>query len=453
VSSEEFELPEGWATSTLGEVAQLVKDKVDPALVPDARYVGLEHVESHTMRILGNGRGAEVRSTKARFSAGDVLYGKLRPYLNKVAQPDFDGICSTDFLVFRESDLIDPGYLAQFLNQLWVAERANHLSTGVELPRVGWKGLSSFPISYPLSKQSQRAIVRSIEEARMSVGSASTHLAGSIRAVERFRQAVLAAACSGRLTADWRSAMGSGDGRKLLQEILVARREALGRKFRVGSPSDADKLWDIPEAWTWITPDEISDPSRALTYGVIKLGESVVDGVPTLRSSDVRWLRIDSSHVKRISRGIADNYSRTYLKGREVLVTVRGTLGGVAVVPKDMAGWNISREVAVIPVVEEMYSPYVSVAIGSPQCQQWMSGVAKGVAYTGVNIEDLKNLPIPIPPLDEQREIADRVYALVALADDVAKRIATARASVQRSSQAVLSKAFRGELALVTGPK
>lgn len=78
MSHDEFEPPDGWVTSTLGTVAKLVKDKVDPLRVPDAHYLGLEHVEAHTMRILGSGRGSDVKSAKTKFSAGDVLYGKLR---------------------------------------------------------------------------------------------------------------------------------------------------------------------------------------------------------------------------------------------------------------------------------------------------------------------------------------------------------------------------------------
>jgi type I restriction enzyme S subunit len=134
MSLDDFEPPEGWTLSTLGQAAQLVKEKVDPLTTPDSRYVGLEHVEAHSMRLLGSGRGSDVKSAKSKFSAGDVLYGKLRPYLNKVAQPDFHGISSTDFLVFTESKQLDAGYLAHYLNQRWVADRAHHLSAGVELP-------------------------------------------------------------------------------------------------------------------------------------------------------------------------------------------------------------------------------------------------------------------------------------------------------------------------------
>ncbi len=81
-------LPTGWKVSTLADVVTPIKDKVDPLAVPETPYVGLEHIESHTMRLLGHGKSTEVRSTKTRFSSGDVLYGKLRPYLNKVTLPD-----------------------------------------------------------------------------------------------------------------------------------------------------------------------------------------------------------------------------------------------------------------------------------------------------------------------------------------------------------------------------
>jgi type I restriction enzyme, S subunit len=72
--------------------------------------------------------------------------------------------------------------------------------------------------------------------------------------------------------------------------------------------------------------------------------------------------------------------------------------------------------------------------------------MAKGVAYTGVNIEDLKELPIPIPPLDEQIEITRRAYSLVAVSEEIRKRIEKSTRSVERSSQAVVAKAFRGGL-------
>src|SRR5690606_22802023 len=91
-------LPPGWRYVTLGEVVQPSKEKVEPDERPGDRYLSLEHIESETNRIIDCGSASDVSSTKSVFRAGDVLYGKLRPYLNKVAVPDFGGICSTDIL-------------------------------------------------------------------------------------------------------------------------------------------------------------------------------------------------------------------------------------------------------------------------------------------------------------------------------------------------------------------
>lgn len=198
--------------------------------------------------------------------------------------------------------------------------------------------------------------------------------------------------------------------------------------------------------WRWVRCQDICDQERAITYGVIKLGPPVEEGIPTLRSSDVRWLWVDESQIKRISPRIAAAYSRTFVKGGEILVTVRGSLGGVAVVPAKMAGFNISREVAMLPVHSDLDPRFFSYAIACSWSQAWLAQVTIGVAYTGINIRDLKRLPLPLPPLEEQREIVRRVEALFKLAEAIEKRVAAATARADKLTQAILAKAFRGEL-------
>ncbi|MHB1342526.1 MAG: restriction endonuclease subunit S [Coriobacteriia bacterium] len=82
------------------------------------------------------------------------------------------------------------------------------------------------------------------------------------------------------------------------------------------------------------------------------------------------------------------------------------------------------------------------------QCQRWMATVAKGVAYTGVNIEDLKRLPLPLPSLEEQVEVAKRVDELMTMADGLIRRIDAAAARAEPSFQSVLAKTFRGEISV-----
>ena len=245
----------------------------------------------------------------------------------------------------------------------------------------------SFLVHPPLPVQ--RAIADLVARSEMLRDSATSRLRNARRAAESFRRAVLITACSGRLTVDWREIHApSEDAPALLDRIEASRRAKLGRRWRPIT-IEAEDSRTIPTGWIWTTPEQLLQSGRSITYGVIKLGPPVSDGVPTLRSSDVRWLRINAGNVKRIGKEIADNYQRTYLQGDEILVTVRGTLGGVALVPSNMAGWNISREVACLPLFR-MCLLRTSSSRLPRSLERWLSGVTKGVAYTGVNIEDLK---------------------------------------------------------------
>src|SRR5262249_38272248 len=139
---------------------------------------------------------------------------------------------------------------------------------------------------------------------------------------------------------------------------------------------------------------------------------------PTLRSSNVRRLRLDLDEVKRISPTIASQYRRTFLEGGEILVTVRGTLGGVVLASDSCREFNISREVAMIALVDKRIGETMALFIASQPVQAWLSKNTRGIAYTGINIETLKTLPLPLAPLEEQNEIAAEVERRLSLVDE-----------------------------------
>jgi type I restriction enzyme, S subunit len=204
-------IPEGWTQTALRHLLQPTKQKAEPSdLDASSPYVGLEHIETNSGRLISKGLAREVSSTKSRFKAGDVLYGKLRPYLNKVFLAPFDGICSTDILVFPRSPALEPDYLAHFLRQPSVVSFANHNSSGIQLPRVSFSTLGQLPVPLPPLAEQHR-IVAKLEDLLDRVDAARERLRRLPTILRRFRQSVLAAACSGRLTQDWREAHGNGD--------------------------------------------------------------------------------------------------------------------------------------------------------------------------------------------------------------------------------------------------
>ena len=142
----------------LGDVADIERDGVHPNDISNgAAYLGLEHIESGG-RILGavDVANGDLASTKFKFTSEHVLYGKLRPYLAKIALPDFDGICSTDIVPVRPGAALDKRYLAYFLRQPAMVDFASSRATGANLPRLSPKALADFEIPLPPLEEQKR---------------------------------------------------------------------------------------------------------------------------------------------------------------------------------------------------------------------------------------------------------------------------------------------------------
>jgi type I restriction enzyme S subunit len=409
------ELPSGWTEVGFEEINGFRSATINPADFPDELFE-LYSVPTYPTKRPEIVRGADIGSTKQGVAAGDVLICKINPRINRVwkvlPKSDKRQIASSEWIVMRATG-INPDFLRSFFSSTAFREILCEELTGVggSLTRAQPKRVARFRIPIaPLAEQ--KRIADKLEAVLGRVDACRARLDRVPSLLKRFRQSVLAAATSGRLTEEWR-----------------------GSQSRV--PSD----------WSERPLGQLCEKGRIITYGVIKLGDEITNGIPCLRTSNVRWLNIDTVGMKRIAERISSEYGRTILKGGEVLVNVRGTLGGVAVAENNMAGWNVSREVAVVPVDQTILFPlYLAYWIGSDATQRWLVGVQKGVAYTGINIEDLRELPVNIPPLPEQREIVRRVKALFAFADRIEARLATGQKTVERLTPSVLAKAFRGEL-------
>ncbi|MBK0110951.1 MULTISPECIES: restriction endonuclease subunit S [unclassified Delftia] len=405
-------IPSGWLNLELGEVLDYgLTQKIEPQEISAETWVlELEDIEKNSSRVLQRFNYAQrnSKSTKNKFAAGDVLYGKLRPYLNKVIFADSEGVCTTEIVPLRSNFAVHAKYLFHWLKHPKFLNYVTEVSHGVNMPRLGSDAGRKAPfILAPFQEQCR--IADKLDTILTRVDALNDRLARITPLIKRFRQSVLAAATSGRLTEGWRAHYKCN----YIQTSLKA----------------------------------VCEKSRVITYGVVKLGNETQDGVPCLRTSNVRWLRFDLDGTKLIDPGLSAEYARTVLQGGEVLVNVRGTLGGVAVAQPSMVGWNVSREVAVVPVDKDIAVPaFIALWIASDECQRWLTGVTKGVAYAGINIEDLRALPVILPIVAEQTEIVRRVEILFAYADRLEARLQTARTTADRLTPALLAKAFRGEL-------
>ena len=132
------------ATVRLSDLCELVSEPVRPGARPDAIYLGLEHLAPGRLVRLGCGKASEMRSNTSAFEPGDVLYGKLRPYLDKAVLTDEPGVCTTELLVLRAKAGVDPMFLATVVHTPRFLEHAVAGTTGVQHPRTSWAHIREF---------------------------------------------------------------------------------------------------------------------------------------------------------------------------------------------------------------------------------------------------------------------------------------------------------------------
>jgi type I restriction enzyme S subunit len=230
-------------------------------------------------------------------------------------------------------------------------------------------------------------------------------------------------------------------------ELLDKLRSEASKKKKTARTSPAkhaaEMPFECPPGWAWAQVRQILAPDRDISYGVIKLGpEPKSGGVPTLRCSDVRPGFIELSGVRKVQESIEADYARTRLKGGEVVINIRGTLGGVALVPDDLKGHNVAREVAVIPIAADLSGPFLVYLMLSPYFWDHIQNNLRGIAYKGLNLGILRALPIPLPPLAEQHRIVAKVGALMALCDRLEAALTTADTTRARLLEALLHEAL-----------
>lgn len=152
-SFEESELglaPKGWRFGILGDITETVKKQLPPSkLNANMCYVGLEHIPRQSLSLTNWGNPEGLESAKAAFSESDILFGKLRPYFHKVVIAPFDGVCSTDILVFQSKKTAYYGMVAMCLFSTALVDYASRLSNGAKMPRINWKDLAEYPICIP----------------------------------------------------------------------------------------------------------------------------------------------------------------------------------------------------------------------------------------------------------------------------------------------------------------
>jgi type I restriction enzyme S subunit len=175
-----------------------------------------------------------------------------------------------------------------------------------------------------------------------------------------------------------------------------------------------------------------------VTYGVVQPGAALATGKPIVRVNNFRDTRIDVSDVMYIAPEIEAKYDRTRLKGGEVLLTVVGSVGQVAVVSPRLSGFNVARAVAVLHPLPHVQAEWIALCLRSPLSQHLLGSRANTTVQTTINLKDLRALPVPLPPDGERQLIASFVGAL----DDRITLLRETNATLEAIAQALFKSWF-----------
>ncbi len=343
----------------LGDLCEMDRQGLGPddCAAAGLPYVGVENVESHngTINFANGSRVGSQRSTTFQFDERHILYAKLRPYLNKVATPDFSGRCSTELVPLLPRDGIDREFIAYLLRRNQTVEYVMASVTGSRMPRTDMKVLMSLPVSLP-----------PLDEQRRIVG-----ILNRAARIERLR--------------------------KQAQALMREFTPALFVKI-FGDPATNPMRWDKQKLGEVCFETEQRDPGKNPAKEFRYVDISGIDNV----SKKINEFRL-------ILGSEAPSRARKEVRRNDVLVSsVRPNLNAVAIVPDHLDDGIASTGFCILRADRKILDPlYLFLYVTSAHFIDIMVSKARGANYPAVSDKDIKDIQIPLPPLHIQRRFSD----------------------------------------------
>ncbi|MEX1023211.1 MAG: restriction endonuclease subunit S [Dehalococcoidia bacterium] len=406
-------MPEGWRRLAIEEMACQRTEKVRPARDDQTPYVALEHIPNGGGRLLGMDIAGSAMSHKTRFSAGDTLFGKLRPNLRKVVRAQFDGVCSTDILAVAAKNGTDAAFLYQLLASDVAHRHVMGDITGTKMPRTSWERLADLSVSCP-SLPEQRAIAAVLDAVDDTI--------------ER-TEAVIAA------TEDLR--------RSLLHELLTRGVPGMHSEWK-----HVPGLGTVPACWEVTTLGECLERIEAGRSPLCESRPARGDEWGVLKVSSVSWGEFRPNENKALLPEAKPD-SRYEVKPGDLLLSRANTpdLVGRAVLVRNTPSRLLlsDKTLRLLPKSARTNTEFLLLALGTPSARTQISGAASGSSRSMFNVsqEALRLVRFALPSLDEQRCIAEALQAVAAAQGAKEDEIAEAKMLKATLAEGLLSGRVR----------
>lgn len=448
-------LPRGWITTTLGKICSKPQYgwTCRAAKTGQVRYLRTTDISRGSIRWEDVPYCEEPPDDIEKYHVyhDDILVARAGSVgvSYRIEEVPFDTVFASYLIRFNALDGIEPKYIELFLKSQGYWLSIYDFAAGIAIPNVNASKLASLQL--PLAPvNEQRRIVAKLEKLLEKVDGCRTRLEKIPVILKRFRQALLAAACSGRLTADWRENNLSDESIDATIEVIYRRRETDARSMvqkdklrEVFSISEQNDSGELPDGWRFVT---LSKLCSSFDYGTS--AKSKPSGkVPVLRMGNIQDGKIDWTNLVYTS---ADKEIQKYfLRPNTVLFNRTNSpelVGKTAIYrgeqPAIFAGYLIR-----INHCPELDPKYLNLCLNTSYAREFCQNVkTDGVSQSNINAQKLASFEVPFCPLPAQHEIVRRVEGLFALADQIEGRYKRAKAHIDKLTQSILAKAFRGEL-------
>ena len=467
-----FELPAGWEWVRLGDITNYGTTTKVERLQPDTWVLDMEDIEKSSGRLLQRLRFAQrpALSDKNCFLAGDVLYGKLRPYLNKVLVADEDGVCTTEVIPFRCYGNYVPQYFRLVLSSPFFLEYVNARSYGMKMPRLGTEDARKSVIPLPPLAEQSRIVTR--VEALMRLCDA-LEAKGQLEAAQH---AQLVSTLLGTLTASTTPEELAENWQRVAQhfDLLLDRPEAIDaleqtllqlavrgllvpqdptdepasallQKIRAEKDrliatgqikrdkplppiTDEEKPFELPVGWEWVRLGALIELVSGQHLGPSEYVDGLTASLPYLTGpAEFGTLSPEPTRSTYERRAVA--------VCDDILITVKGSgVGKLNVVKHDEVA--ISRQLmAIRPVL--LNAEFLMIFLQT--MAHYFQAKSIGIAIPGIGREDVTHAEFGLPPLAEQSRIVTRVTALRRLCTDLRQRLAERQSVQARLAEALMA--------------
>jgi len=365
-------IPEDWKVVKLGNISALRNNIVKPERKGVIKFVGLEHIDPGKTKIRDYYSDLNIKSSKFQFYAGDILYGKLRPYLDKAVIIEFNGICSTDLIVINSNRFMTlQKYLIYLFHSKGFINYAISNTSGTNHPRTSWKAIANFKFGLPPLPEQQK-----IAEILSTVDKAIEKVDEAIKKTQKLKKGIM------------QELLNKGIGHKEFNDSEIGR---------------------IPKEWGVYKLGDISiEVHRYPTYYNINY---VTEGVREIRGQLIKKsgaLETDLAKYRCISQETSRRFPRTIVKKGDFVMSVRGTMGKIAIIPDIFEGSNITANLMRISLNQiKCYSNFYKYVFLSAKFQEELNLLSSQTTIKTIQAPKLKSIKLPLPPITEQQKIAE----------------------------------------------